>query len=438
MSKQTDWPERIVYVCSASRGAKINRMPLRYASAVPGRVVGVVILVGVAENENPDRDTMIEAIEPARRIEAYALNSIGLAEDRVRFVYKPSGDALAWLKAMKSANKIAQETGAEIVFNYTGGTKDMAIGAVLGLTLYNPLPRRPLLLSVSHHGHPRLITLGENDPTVIELPEQVSDTLEDFLASYGLREVDPVKRKTETKWSLQNEQARALRSLLAINDVETRSEVIGAIYDNLPDIGRDRIITESNPLRSQLPQNLNPTVARAAGDFLSEVSDVTFSGPGFVVTSRTAYEFLMGKWLEVLVYARVHHALKNIKAGRSDAPQIILGLHRGAIDEKGRSITSALREMDVSVFFNDTIIPISCKAKRSDNKGQSQEITVTSADGRDLSGPGTPRFLVAPILKKDDGDKLKTIADRAGVTALTSWSELDTLGDRIEAFIQRS
>lgn len=194
MEQKSEWPSKFVYVCNASQAAIVNVLPIAHAGME--RISEIVVLCGARSANVDDPQLRREAIEPADRLEQF-IRLFASSPAVVPKVSRRFGDAgrfSEWTKHMEEIERKAHRQGLRLVYNMTGGTKPMGIGACLA---FRGAKSPPVLVYVA--GNP-LRTEFIDGTTQIEAPRQSELNIAQYLASYGITEVDPAEREANEQF----------------------------------------------------------------------------------------------------------------------------------------------------------------------------------------------------------------------------------------------
>ena len=361
------WPDKIVYICSATKAAAVNWVSLRDAGA--SRIAGLVVLVGAKDMDAPTESEIIHAVQPYRALREEALG-LGLDAQRVVVINGDPDDMTAWMEAMDQASQLAADT-ATIVMNPTGGTKQMALGALLG---YNASMAPLRMISVPKVGRPRLLIPSDNSLSGRPFPRVASDNEFDVLLRVnGLMEHDSDKRLKVMQWRDRPAQIAAIDAI-SKGKVLDRIHMVGALNRALHDKKATvRVVVTGDTKFRQTYEN--------ALAFAAMVDDVERDGDALIIGSKEAVDFLRGGWLEHYVYTRL--CKKLVPMGF----QVMTGLELTTTDEDiPEKQRLSRQEIDVMVYGKDMAVAIECKSgKRA--SGSERDIRALE-DVRDrLSGP---------------------------------------------------
>lgn len=419
MQDKDPWPERVIYVCSASRGITPNRAPLRHAGSVRGRVKGVLILKGIADRKHPTLTEEQDVIGTAKVLWEIATGEVGLEPDDVQFFQENPHRLDAWTGAMEKAAQMAGDD-ATIAFNITGGTKQMTLGTLLGHRAGMP---KLILVSKPNVGPVQLIHHDGQRLDTVTLPFAADDTLKDFLACHRRFEIDPDARKRTELWRL--DQMRAVEFLVGRRMGE-RAQIIDSINQGIPN--EQKWNQPWHPFRFA-PARKKGLVPDATFEFAGMVDGLRTQGGEIIVESRDADRFLRCGWLETLCFRKVRDALADTDA------EVIMGLELTPLRNRQRNAPAAEREIDVAVFWKDVLLSIECKSGFALHKPE--DVLCNLDDARvTFSGRSAATFVALPIINPDMNfvpDTRARAADRA-VIPLIGWKEFNRVGHRVREY----
>lgn len=371
----TQWPDRIVYVCSAGGAINVNVAPM--VQAGKGRVAGIVVAEGISTPNQPNLTDEREASIPVRAILDFGRSFLKLPESAMR-VYRGNGDLIGdWLGLLSFAQELAEQLNARVLFNLAGGRKPMTIGGLFGA------PRRglaapPVYLTVGMNAFTlRLVELTV-DGAVIERPLPVRRHLDlrNYLAMYGIEEDRPAQRQNAEQSILAQTEALAyIEQLLAS----------GRAHSMFAPLLRAIANTSSAPCTIRLPKGGFPP---ETNDLLAFLTDCSVSDSGLKIESTESLYFLKGDWLEALCLRAVRSAL----AGCSDSS--VLG--KFAFRRIGFSAVES--EFDLLVYGRDRITIGECKAVTTIHTLR-EGINRLDRYRSELSGRVGRAWLVAPLLQ---------------------------------------
>lgn len=384
------WPERFVYVCTAGGGANVNVAPMLHAGA--GRVAGLVVLVPVTDPERPTPGDDAHAILPAKRLEAYAQRVLGLPAERIRQLHGHPDLLADWAGALREAASLARALDAEIVFNLSGGRKPATLGAMLGQSGAGGVPVSLITVGASSFVVRLVRVTGDGTLDERPLPTAARASLDDYLASYGYREINRDARLAWTAWMQSQDAAvRAIRKATW----PQRQTAFRAIYRELTKADRTPVPFEIT-LAEDACSALAPIVGALEGATLTE--------DRLVIARDGARRFLAGQWLEALI-------LHDVQARFSDRDdvQIFSNVEIADGGEAGRNTAVAQTEFDLVIMGDDRLDLLQAKAG-TDIRGLHDAITKLGAYRTRLSGPGGAAWLVTPLVTRKALEEKELIA----------------------------
>ena len=392
------WPDRFVYLCTAGGGVQVNTAPMLHAGLE--RVVGVVVMIPVADAAQPTSAELAQAILPAERIEAYATRVLRVDPDYFRRVYGNPDLIGPWQNGMTEAASLARELNAEIVFNVTGGRTQAKLGALLGIDGDTP---EVLLITVGAEDFIVRGTRIRPGQNLVETPLTVLERLQlrHYLESYGFREANPARR-------MAGEQRIAARHNLVKSIMALRPSARRSIFSHINRQFSIRHLTA--PCQISFFPNLHPAVAQIA----AALDDCAFQDGNLTVQTEDGLKFLTGGWLEAAIFLDVSKALAGVPDS-TVAANLELTDHRSPESDSKKVDT----EFDVVVLTNDKLQLIEAKASL-DNNGLHRAIDKLGKYRTQLSGPAGKAWIVAPFHGRADLERAEILAhaEREGVKLL--------------------
>ncbi|MCC6008087.1 MAG: DUF1887 family protein [Rhodobacteraceae bacterium] len=375
----------------------MNVVPMLHAGA--GRVVGLVVLLPVANPAQPTGQDQAQAVLPAERLEAYAQRVLRLPSEHVRRIFGHPDLLGDWTGAMAQAGGMARELGAEIVFNISGGRKAATIGAILGQAGADGIPVS--LITVGLDSSMRLVSIGQRGALEERaLPTSARASLDDYLASYGYREINQDARLEWTAW--MQRQVRAVREIKK-TPWPVRHIAFRALYRRLSAAGHQAAVVEID---------LSPDQYDALEPIIAALEGARLDHRRLWVETDEARRFLAGQWLEALI-------LHEVEAILGDLPelQVLSNVEIAPADgDASRNFIAAQTEFDLVILGDDRLDLVQAKAG-TDKRGLHDAITKLGAYRTRLSGPAGGAWLITPLLTRSDLDKhhLLTHARNEGV-----------------------
>ena len=408
------WPDRFIYVCSATQGAAINHIPLHHAGA--GRLVGMVILCALISPNRPTQQDRSNALVPAERLIRTACEVLGLPRKQIQ-MFTGHADLLApWTGALHLAAEMAAEANAAVVFNVTSGRKTATLGALLGA------PRAPnqpeiVLLSVGLDGTIRRIDImPDGSLNESPLPAKAGLTLESYLGYYGLRLFDP--------------QGRDGREA----DLMGRTASYAAIASGLPYSsfcdGLARLQTRLAKSVDPLPFGISIPAndVEILGPFLATIGDVVLDKHRLTVNTQAAKRFLSGVWLEGMALRALHDALGAVP-GLRIAQGVEVASPKAA--KAGRAET----DFDLALLSGERLGLIECKAGR-DTRLVRHGVVHLAQYRSHLTAQAGGGWLLAPLAKDLRENGVVAQAAERGITVLSGPSAIEDLVRSLADWVQ--
>nr|WP_294546230.1 DUF1887 family CARF protein [uncultured Rhodopila sp.] len=404
-----DWPTRFIYVCSAGRGAVVNMLPVAHAGI--DRVEQVFIFCGAYGPDTDDGNDRAEAVDPAlrlaRQLARLSNNRLSEAKRTVRIVYGSPVTISTWnqeMRALLADTERPDGKSLPVVLNLKGGTKEMSIGGVLGLSATGK--DRGLLVTVSdQYARVQLVRPGRQDI----LPVRGADLdLPRYLETYGFREhIDPHPRRA-------HQQRAALEALYEAErdriQAFARAFLPAAIegWPLLRDLAQkhadankgDRDFKPSGlismpdsrpwPARDQLSRALKELQGFPGIDFDLDAGNAI---SGFQINTAAASRFLTGGWLEAALYLAVKDAL----GARNDV-SVFTGL---AICSEAKPGTQQV-ELDLAVMIGSQLVIVEAKSSQMTNAAAARigdhALPVVENNKRMLGGQVCRALIVNPCV----------------------------------------
>ncbi|MGQ0566602.1 MAG: Card1-like endonuclease domain-containing protein [Gemmobacter sp.] len=406
------WPDRFVYVCTATQGATVNHAPLHHAGA--GRIAGLVILCAFGSPNSPSAQDRIQTQAPTERLRQTAMDAFGLPRDRIRVVTGHADLLAPWTDALHIAADMARREDAAIVFNITSGRKTATLGALLGA------PRGPdapeiVMVTVGLDSTLRRIDLLP-DGRILErpLPSRPGLTLEVYLGTYGLRVIDPTAgRQTEARLADRTDAYAVLSHGLAQAEFRQR----------LGDL-QTRVARCEGRAPWRLP--LRGNEAAVLSSFLAVVEGVSVVDADLVLHNEDAQRFLSGLWLEGLALMALRSAL---------SAHDMLHLARG-VEVAGRRAPrgKAETDFDLALLHGNRFGLVECKAGR-DARSVRRGLVHLSHYRALLAAQSGGAWLVAPLATLTEEEGLHAQVAALGVALLTGAGAVDQLVVAVQAWL---
>lgn len=425
----TTWPERFVYVCSATRQNQVNMLPLIQADI--DRIASVAILVGTSGSPAASTDHA-DALRPAERlrrlIKDWAPNIV------VDEYY--TGDPSAMTDWFHHLNQICRQATLEqpVLFNVKGGTKEMAIGGLVAVAKYSY--ERVGLLTVAGDGRVDFIDPRNLQTSAAEVKAGTSLGLR--LMMQGYYEIDRERRleKQEMLWERRADIARYAEAVLPI--LLTAPHVLNnAISPVLRDEGKKELFNPGliSPC-SVAGHELEPEIAESWAGALSglhaimglEARTDAEGRPTLFVSEKAGAKLIKSGWLEAYLYHRVRNEI-----GQRNDVQLAANL-RIALDwREGLDVKedAEIGEFDLAVMAGGQLHLVDAKTGNLGRHNAQQEKSLDQAVRwkQALLGNHGAFALVAPRVterptEQSDGAFL-TRARQAGIDLFLGPSAVD-------------
>jgi hypothetical protein len=425
----TAWPERFVYVCSATRQSQVNMLPLVHADI--HRIARVAILVGTSGSAAAATDHA-DAVRPAERlrrlINDWAPNIV------VDQYY--TGDPSAMTDWFHHLNELCRQATPEqpVLFNVKGGTKEMAIGGLVAVAKYQY--DRVGLLTVAGDGRVDFIDPRNLQTSAAEVKAGASLGLR--LMMQGYYEIDRERRleKQEMLWERRTDIARYAEAVLPI--LLTAPHVLNnTISPVLRDEGRREVFSPGliSPC-SVAGHELEPEIAEYWAGALSgldgmlglEAKHDADRRPALFVHEKAGAKLIKSGWLEAYLYHRVRHVI-----GHRNDVQLAANLRIAMDWREGSDVKedAEIGEFDLAVMAGGQLHLVDAKTGNLGRHNAQQEKSLDQAARWKLAllGNHGAFALVAPRVtehppEQNDGAFL-TRARQAGIDLFLGPSAVD-------------
>lgn len=408
------WPDRFVYVCSATQGAAINHIPLHHAGAE--RLAGMVILCALTSPNRPTQQDRSNALVPAERLIRTACEVLGLNRKQIQ-MFTGHADLLApWTGALHLATEMAAGANASVVFNVTSGRKTATLGALLGAPRTANQPEI-VMISVGLDGTIRRIDIMP-DGTLHEspLPAKTDQTLQGYLGYYGLRLIDPRGRDRREA------------------DLLGRTASYAAIASGLPyasfSDGLARLQSRLAKSEDPLPISINIPVkdVEVLGPLLATINGVVLEKHRLTVQTEAARRFLSGVWLEGMALRALQDALRTIP-GLHIAQGVEVASHKAA------KVGLAETDFDLALLSGERLGLIECKAGRSTRLVRHGVVHLAQYRSH-LTAQAGGGWLLAPLANDLRENGVVAQAAERGITVLNGPSAIEDLVRSVSDWVQ--
>lgn len=347
------WPDRFIYVCSATQASIVNVLPIVHAGVE--RIEKVIVFCGAPNPNTTDARLQREAILPARRL-VETVRSLGREARQPPGIERLHGDSARltdWAIHMRAICASAREAGTPVVFNVTGGAKLMALGAFMG--------GDETMLKIYVGGAPLRVEFVTVEGQV-EAPRHAEMSLAQYLALYGVRERAKARRVNIQRRCLRHREAirafaealyrrpELIRELLTATKglFHRNDQFVAGRIDRLV-LPNKRLFTASRHLRTALNSWRGVSGVRFGND-RPEV-------PGSIdVDEEWMARMLRGAWLE----AEIYFALLDACKGRNDV-EIAMNVALQFASAKEDNPFSDIGEIDVAVMVRSQLHAIEGK-----------------------------------------------------------------------------
>lgn len=376
-----DFPNRFVYVCTATRAQTVNTTPLMQAPR--GALAGLVIVQALSDPTTGGASTQEQSHSNPKELQVLG-RRLGLKESQIRVIKGNASRFDGFGEVLARAGEMARAANAEILFNITGGPVPAKFGPFLS---YRPAPGAPALhlVYVSHAPFVAyLVSLAaERGIRQFPLPVAERQPFAGYLATWGISEADPDARLADAR--RHREAAKAAGRFLALAPESEKFRSLEVAFVRATGLRK-----LSYPFREP-----NGDAARSLLDhgLLNGVDGLRVEGDTVVADGAFALEYLSGKWLETLLFTRLERRF----AGRNDV-DVLCGV-RFQLAEGG-SGKRDLGDIDIAVYAGGQLFAAEVKAGRT-TKGIFVALKQLADIRQHLLGNGGGTWLVAPRMRPD-------------------------------------
>lgn len=399
----SEWPSRFIYVCNAGRAALVNALPPIHAGL--HRVARMVVFCGAMGPEETDQTDRAEAIVPAlrlsRAIARWTDGRISEAQGTLTVLYGWPTSVADWRRNMRLVLN-GPDAGLPVLYNFKGGTKEMAIGGTTVLAA--EAADRGLSITVSDQ-LPRVELVTGDEQVPLPVAGGHLD-LPCYLELYGFRaHIDSAPDRAH--------QQRAAIEAFCIAERERitafAARFLPRAVDLWPILERlTRRAEDAPPITEfiDLPTPDTSGLARKTCDALAGALGVLHGFPGleiernaaeqctrFRIADAVAERFLRSGWLEDAVYLALRQALGDrndvtVAAGLGLAP----------------SETPATREteIDVAILIGSQLLIVEAKSSAMTGRAAKQinerSLPMVEGNMRALLGQVGKALIVNPCV----------------------------------------
>ena len=416
----TNWPDKIFYVCNSGAGIVVNAAPLVQAGGAE-RIVGMRILCGVRDQKKPTDAERRESIRPAERLTKFASEQLGIK--CVDQFYGSPDSYVAWSDVLNESAERAKDLEATLIYNVTGGPRAVPLASILGAS--NEVRASIMMIAVSFGDRTctRLV-FGDHGALTDEraLPAIGRIGFDGLVTLYGYREQDPDGRKTQEAF-IKKHGCTARNVFDAIKGpVGVGKSAIAALHWSMwfdPDDNErgghfrpfhvDCATLLRRSRRSSRKELLRVLHAFRDVEGLDIIPDANGNVERIEIKSEAARRFCGGVWLEAVVYDLVCGVFK----GSKKAHQIIVGatLAVAGTPPRTRNVLPDDMELDVAIEIDDQLHVIEVKAVTT-SRGFGEHIAKLVKIRQELGSQVMSVYLVAPLLDQEDLGPVNTISDK--------------------------
>lgn len=433
------WPDKFIYVCNATQAAIVNVLPLVHAGIE--RVRRIVILVGAKGPNETDARARREALDPAQRLKEFTRELIGGRHPiPIDFLYGDPAMFADWIRHIEAICADASQLGIPVIYNFTGGTKPTCIGAIVG-----GINKTQLVLSA---GDP-LRTTFMDTTGAHEAERNGGLSLEQFLACYGLHEINPEGRRKQEQL-YEAHRAAIDRFAERVFRLAGDPNGVGRFFGELGKLLKPLTAKSGEFVPGAL--KLNETRAGRIGEELAAALTEFRALPGCTIESPGDHEamivhvkkegaarMLNGGWLEGFLFNRV----RALMAGRNDC--FVYANVRLAFPPRGPGPKETVAEIDVAVMIQSQLHIIEAKTAsfgaKASKAGNEHSLAQIDSIKRQLLAQFGCAFVVNPrettsSLEGGPGDFVRR-SRAAGIELLLGAKSADLLDARLRQLMNR-
>jgi hypothetical protein len=375
-----DFPDRFVYVCTATRAQTVNTTPLMQAPR--GALAGLVIVQALSDPKSGGASAQEQSHANPNELQVLG-RRLGLKESHIRVIKGHASRFDGFGEVLARAGEMARAANAEILFNITGGPVPAKFGPFLS---YRPAPGAPALHLVYVSHSPFVVYLvslaAERGIRQRPLPVTERQPFAGYLATWGISETDSHARQADAE--RHRAAANAANRFFAM---ATRSGKLSP----LEKLCARAVADGSLPFREK-----NPAAARSLldQDLIDGVHGLRVEGDTVVADEVFGWWFLGGKWLETLLFNRLERRF----AGRNDV-DVLCGV-RFQLAEGDNSGKRDLGDIDVAVYAGGQLFAAEAKSGRAE-KGINIATRQLANIRQHLLGNGGGTWLVVPRMRPE-------------------------------------
>jgi Domain of unknown function (DUF1887) len=358
-------PEAFVLICNASGYGPINMMPIYHLGKE--RIKKLVINCGIYDRSNPTQQESNSAVVPARRLKAFALQTLKLKNEDIMIVDNDPDAFLGW----ESGIAWAASHRLPILANFQGGTTQMSMGCEHALQASNANWMR--LFVSKYPASVRIPVLVGNDFTEILWDDELVEErvpLDILLTSLGYQ----LKNHTTGDGGDVTHQANRLYDRFITKVGKNRPER-NTVLATMNNSNRD-----NQSLASQSPST------RALLSAWYGRNDHAIPWANGVFTNKAQQEFFYGGWLERAIFDQIRVTLE-------DDPNFSISLNF-EVSLEGKTATA--NEIDILIRHRDVFHLVEVKTSRTTdylNAAADKMIGIN----RILCGAPSRSWLIAPF-----------------------------------------
>lgn len=348
------------YVFTSTRWQMVNLLP---AAAIGlDKIHRLLILVPKSgRGASPDVDKQHAELPKAAIIQAMHLEKKTGAKLDANALEGDLDDIGHWRRVVPEFFA-ARPGPLEIIFNYTGGTKDVSIGVLLGLQELARDRDDITVRFVAKHAH-HMTWPFENIREPVA-PGRNTVSLDAYLLAHGYREFAPEQRQAREREALRREALtrEIAEQVFSGGDAATDAHIsllnglTAQTFNDLP--GMTVKVAEAVARSRGYPTG---SLDRGLLDFTTWLAEALAKTKGAersgskLHISAPMKKFLGGDWFEDWLWLRAHHTLA------SSAAEVHLDVTLSDTHDEALQRGEKDMQIDVGIFCGDQLHAIECK-----------------------------------------------------------------------------
>ncbi|MGH7096308.1 MAG: Card1-like endonuclease domain-containing protein [Stellaceae bacterium] len=348
------WPDRFIYICSATQAAIVNSLPLIQAGL--SRIAEIIVLCGAADPQTRDPRLRREAIEPAEQMERIVREWSRGKPPPVRCLYGDAGRIGAWLsETRRFLDENGRNSRLPVIYNITGGTKQMLLGTLYGCLDEGSGTEKRLIQVTGAPLRTEFVALDTGTEVPAERLGELS--LDQYLALYGVAEADAGNRRQNEKFFDINSDVINRFASTVLPQAPILAPVFAKAMEALFPDPRNftRGVIDPWAVKNSQWALSNATAALLHLDGVGGLSKTKRTDGKTVMTAsrRDGAWLVRSQWLEAVLYNRIRKSVATLPYV-SVAATVALQLRPG-------TATDHIGEIDVAVMIRSQLHVIEAK-----------------------------------------------------------------------------